>query len=70
MASIKATYTSVFDDSLSVSTPCRYDKKTKRVFAIQTSNANVENTNAMTDEFVILPDGTELRKDDGVEFDY
>jgi hypothetical protein len=60
----------VFDDSTVITTPCRYDESSKRAFNIEASSIDVDDANALTDEFVTLPDGTKLRDDDGVEFDY
>jgi hypothetical protein len=70
---MEATYTSVFDDVDSVTTPCKYDPRTKRVFDIRDVGDGVvilTDANSLTDEFVTLPDGTELREADGVKFDY
>ena len=69
-----ATYTSVFDDSVSCVSACQYDPVTKTVSEIEQAengdDPEVTEANALTDEFVTLPDGTELRADDGVTFDY
>lgn len=68
---LNVLYVSVFDDEISVTSPCKYNVRTKTAFAIQDGNIDVaDNANAMTDEYVRLEDGTELRADDGVKFNY
>jgi hypothetical protein len=66
---IQATYTSVWNNGTAVSTSCKYDPKTKRVFDIQMSDTDVDDAN-LDSEYVTLSDGTELTSDDGVTFDY
>jgi hypothetical protein len=69
---ISATYVAVFDDRVVCRSPCVYDPKSKIVTDIGTADNTdeAENADARTDEYVYLPDGTELREDDGVVFDY
>ncbi len=70
---VKALYTSVFDDGAVVCTSgCDYDPNSGTVENIETAanSADADNTNALTDEYVTLPDGTVLRAQDGVDFDY
>lgn len=71
---MKATYTSVFDDSIFCESDCEYDPKTKLVYNIEMAenaeDSAVQDANALTDEFVTLPDGSELREKDGVTFEY
>jgi hypothetical protein len=73
-AVVDALYTSVFDDGAVVCTSkCKFDPNSLRVFDIETAeNADDANdTNARTDEYVTLPDGTVLRDaDSDVTFDY
>jgi hypothetical protein len=72
MAVVFATYVSVFDDYLVCRSHCVYDTESKVVADIGTAdNADeAENADARTDEYVRLPDGTELREENGVIFDY
>ncbi len=65
---MKATYTSVWDGGIEVTTVCDYDPDTKTVTDIEDSG--VEGVDTLEDEYVTLPDGSELREDDGVTFDY
>jgi hypothetical protein len=67
----EAVYVSVFDDYLACRSRCLFDPETMRVYQIAPAlNAeDAENANALTDEYVLV-DGTELRADDGVKFDY
>jgi len=65
---MQATYVSVWDDSDRVSTPCEFNPSTKVVTDIEDSGAEPEGS--LTDEYVVLPDGTELRKKDGAVFEY
>ena len=63
-----ATYTSVFPGGVRVTTPCRYDVTGRRVFNIEDSGVEIDD--ACEDEFVTLPNGTELREVDGISFEY
>jgi hypothetical protein len=65
---IDATYTSVWDGGVEVSSPCKYDADERRVFDI--AGADVSGVESLEREYVILPDGTELDEDDDVSFDY
>lgn len=67
---MKATYTSVFDDSIHYASSCDYDPKTKVVSNIEPCDDSGVKTNCLTDEYVVLQDGTILRENDGVVFDY
>ena len=70
---IKAKYVSVFDDSIQCESNCDYDPDTKTVTNIKkASNAkDADRADALTDEYVILPDGKKLNEeDDGVTFIY
>jgi hypothetical protein len=69
---VPALYTSVFDVVVVCTSRCRYDPRTRRVVAIQPAlnAAAAERAHALTDEYVTLPDGTVLREDDGVTFEY
>lgn len=69
---INATYTSVFDNDVVCTSGCLYDADTKVVSDIQIADnsADADDANARTDEYVTLPDGTQLRDTDGVQFDY
>jgi hypothetical protein len=62
-------YTSVWDNGTAVTTPCEYDADTKTVSNIKVSDVDVGEAQ-LVDEYVELPDGTELRASDGVTFDY
>lgn len=67
--SVEATYTSVWETGTGIPTPCKYDPTTKTVFNIEPSGVDVGDAQ-LTDEYVTLADGTELREEDGVTFDY
>lgn len=69
---MKATYVSVFDDNIVCESSCDYDNETQTVSNINDApNADeAENADCLTDEYVVLPDGTKLRETDGVTFDY
>jgi len=72
LPAVRAQYTSVFDDNIKCTSACMYDPNSMRVYDIATAeNAeDAENADSRTDEYVTLPDGTELREDDDVTFDY
>lgn len=55
---MKATYVSIWDGDVRISTQCEFDPETKKVWNIQSADVNVE---ILEDEFVELPDGTEIR---------
>ena len=69
---VKASYTSVFDDCIVCTTACDYNTKTKIVSNIEDAknSDDAEDANSLTDEYVTLADGTELRESDGVTFEY
>jgi hypothetical protein len=70
---MKAKYVSVWDSGDVVcESPCDYNPDTKVCTNIETAeNADdAENADMLTDEFVVLPNGDELREGDGVTFDY
>ena len=64
---MKATYTSVWDGGIEVTTACQYNPDTKTVTDIEDSG--VEGVECLEDEFVTV-DGHDLREEDGVTFDY
>lgn len=66
--STAAIYVSVWDGGIEVRTPCKYAPDAKTCFDIESSD--VEGAECLEDEYVLLPDGTELREEDGVTFDY
>jgi hypothetical protein len=65
---VKAAYTSEWDGDTTITTACRFDMDTKTCFDIETSNAVV--SGGLSDEYVTLPSGVELRTSDGVTFGY
>lgn len=65
---MNATYTSVWDGGIEITTDCEYDPNTKYVTDIGTSD--VDGVEVLEDEYVTLPDGTELREKDGIVFEY
>jgi hypothetical protein len=69
---VKATYTSVFDNSIVCESACDYDPATGIVSNIDIAeNAeDADDANGLTDEYVTLASGNKLRKEDGVTFDY
>jgi hypothetical protein len=70
---MKAIYTSVWDDGdVTCESSCEYDPDIMRVSDIETAeNAeDADDANALTDEFITLPDGTELRESDGITFEH
>lgn len=56
---MKAKYVSVWDGGIEVKTNCQYDPTTKEVYDIETSD--VDGLDVCEDEYVLLPDGTEVR---------
>ena len=68
---INATYTSVFDGEVVCTSDCMFNTKTRNCFDIELADNedDAENADAMTDEYVTV-DGKQLRKSDGVTFDY
>lgn len=68
---MKATYVSIFDDSIRCESDCEFDSETKTVTNIATAenSDDADTVDSLTDEFVIV-DGKELRDKDGVTFDY
>jgi hypothetical protein len=56
---MKAKYVSVWDGGTTVTTNCEYDPQTKVVSDI--GSAEVEGLDMLDDEYVLLPDGTEIR---------
>jgi hypothetical protein len=67
----EATYTSVFDDSITCTSKCKYDTDTKTVSDIEDAENSDEadDANGLTDEYVTI-DGHQLREADGVTFEY
>jgi hypothetical protein len=65
---IEATYTSVWDSGVEITSACKYDADERRVFDIADSGAT--GVESLEREYVTLPDGTELGEDDEVTFDY
>lgn len=67
---VDATYTTVLDDWVTCISACRIDLTTKRVVSVEMA-ANADNpevgaANCISDIFVTLADGTELREEDGL----
>lgn len=62
-----ATYTSIWEYGDAITTCCVYDPLTKRCTDTKMSDALP--TGSMVDEYVTF-DGSQLRADDGVTFDY
>ncbi len=60
---VKATYRSTFDDSIVCESPCLFDPQYKVCFAIgdADNSEDADDANSLTDECVILSDGTEIR---------
>lgn len=56
---MKAKYVSVWDGGIEVKTNCEYNPTTKEVYDIETSD--VDGLDVCEDEYVLLPDGTEVR---------
>ena len=56
---MKAKYVSVWDGGTTVTTNCQYNPKTNVVSDIESSD--VEGLDILEDEYVELPDGTEIR---------
>jgi len=68
---VAATYTSVHDGSITCTSACKYNIKTKNCFDIEMADnaEDADNADALTDEYVMV-DGKKLRESDGVTFDY
>lgn len=56
---MKAKYVSVWDGGTTITTNCKYDPKTNVVSDIETSD--VEGLDMLDEEYIELPDGTEIR---------
>jgi len=59
--SIRAKYTSVWDDSIELTSDCEYEPDTDTCFDIDSVDVNVDALGMLTDEYVTLPDGTVIR---------
>lgn len=67
---LEATYTSVFDGRIVVSSGCRFDPQTRMAFDIKKVECpEAARASALTDQFVSVG-GRVLRAKDGVHFDY
>lgn len=64
MATVPATFVSVWDGGTAVRTDCKFDEETKRAFDIDT--ADVDGLDSLDEEYVELGDGTEIRRQDGL----
>lgn len=56
---MKAIYVSVWDGGVEVKTKCEFDTTTKEVSNVEVSM--VEGLEICEDEYILLPDGTEIR---------
>lgn len=56
---MKAKYTSVWDGGINITTNCEFDETTKIVSNIESVDPG--KVHHLDDEFVTLPDGTEVR---------
>jgi hypothetical protein len=56
---MKAKFVSVWDGGTTITTNCQYDTKTNVVSDIESSD--VEGLDMLEDEYVLLPDGTDVR---------
>jgi hypothetical protein len=65
---VDATYSTMWDNGVTVTTRCRFDRASMRCFDIE--GADVDGVEVLEDEYVTLADGTELRAADGVDFEY
>jgi hypothetical protein len=61
MAKEKATYISVWDDGTPIETSCEFDRETNTASNIESADVSEEDIDVLTDEFVLLSDGTEIR---------
>jgi hypothetical protein len=59
---IKATYVSVWDGGIEISTECFYNPDTNDVTDIESSD--VDGVEFLEREYIILPDGTEIERED------
>ena len=68
---VDAKYTSVHDDFLTLTSPCKYNPVSKTCFDIGEAEGSsaADHCDALTDEYVTV-DGKQLREKDGVTFDY
>lgn len=57
---IKASFVSVWDGGTQIVSPCRFNDVTKDVEEIESVEVG-ESVDVLEDEFVLLPDGTEVR---------
>ncbi len=61
MAKEKATYISIWDDTTAIETSCDFDRETNRASNIEIATVDDEDIDVLTDEYVLLNDGTEIR---------
>jgi hypothetical protein len=54
-----ATYISVWDDGVAISSNCLYDRKTNVISEIET--IDVDGLDMLIDEYILLSDGTQIR---------
>ncbi len=62
MANEKATYISIWDNCTLIETSCEFDRETNTVSNIEVANVDDEDIDILTDEYILLKDGTEIRK--------
>lgn len=67
---IQAEYTSVWDGDIAITTNCLYDPGKKYVTDIEDSDVDPEGLEDLEDEYITLPDGTQLRAKDGIRYEY
>lgn len=58
---MKATFVSVWDDCTMIESSCDYDKNENAVSNIETVDVDGMDIDILTDEYILLPDGTEIR---------
>lgn len=59
---MKATYISVWDGGVEISTSCEFDPETKNITDIK--SADVNGLEVLEREYIVLPDGTEIDVED------
>lgn len=59
---VKANYVSVWDGSYKIESNCEYDPTTNDVTDIETVDVDDLDLDALWDEYVELPDGTQIRE--------
>lgn len=67
---MKAIYTTIWDDTEVIETSCDYDNITNQVTNVESEDVDDLDLDILTDEFIVLEDGTKIDRDDFLLEDY